>query len=70
MFDFFDKIMGFLETLWDFIVNFVQSLITAMKTLLLVIDLPVILSNYLPQFIMVSVTIVVSFSIIKFIIGR
>ena len=70
MFDFFDKIIGFVEQLWEFLVNMVNSLITAMETLLIVVQIPTILLPFLPSFIMVSVTIVISFSVIKFVIGR
>lgn len=70
MFDFFDKIIGFVEQVWEFLVNLVNSLITAMETLLIVVQIPTILLPFLPSFIMVSVTIVISFSVIKFIIGR
>lgn len=70
MFDFFDKIIGFVEQVWEFLVNLVNSLITAMETLLIVVQIPTILLPFLPSFIMVSVTIVISFSVIKFVIGR
>lgn len=70
MFDFFDKIIGFLETLWDFFINLVNSLIIALSATVTAATLPVTLMPFLPAIIGSSVMIVIAFAVVKFIIGR
>lgn len=70
MFEFFDKISGFLEQLWDFFVNLVNSLIMALSAVLTAATLPVTLMPFLPAIIGTSLMVVVSFAVVKFIIGR
>lgn len=70
MFDFFDKIVGFLETLWDFFINLVNSLIVALTATVTAATLPVTLMPFLPAIIGSAVMIVIAFAVVKFIIGR
>lgn len=70
MFDFFEKILGFVEDFFEFFLNFCESLFNALEVLADSIVFPVFLAGYLPSFIASSVLIVTSLSIIKFLIGR
>lgn len=70
MFAFFDKIIGFLEMLWDFFVNLVEGLITALAAIANIATLPALLALYMPTIITTGVIICISFAVIKFIIGR
>lgn len=70
MFDFFDKFIGFLEIIWDFFINLVNSLIIALSATVTAATLPVTLMPFLPAIIGSSVMIVIAFAVVKFIIGR
>lgn len=70
MLDFLADIVGFLETVWQFLESFFHSLITALNVLATSITFPLSLVTYLPVIIGTSVTIIVSISVVKFILGR
>lgn len=71
MTEFFSQIIGFFETVFQFFVNLVESLLLAIN--MLINTLPTILivgELYMPAIISSSVGIVCAVSIVKFIIGR
>lgn len=70
MFDFFDKIIGFIEQVWDFFVNLINSLIIALSAVVTASTLPQLLMPFLPAVVASSFMIVVAFAVVKFIIGR
>lgn len=70
MFDFFEKILGYVEDAFEFFVNFCESLFKALEVLGDSIVFPAFLAGYLPSFIASSVLIVTSLAVVKFLIGR
>lgn len=70
MFDFFDKIIGFFETIWNVVLNLINTLITAISTLNVIIQLPAFLVPFLPSVILTGVLTVIGFATVKFLIGR
>lgn len=70
MFDFFDKIIGFFETIWNVVLNIVDGLITALEVLANMIAFPVVLYPILPAFLVSAVSITIAIGAVKFIIGR
>lgn len=70
MFEFFDKIIGFFDMVWEMVINFVNSLIMILGT---VLQIPVVVATLavaLPSIIFTGLTVTISFAIIKFILGR
>ena len=70
MFDFFDKIVGFFEMIWNLIVNLVNSLLMILGT---IVQIPLIVNNwalFLPSVIYAGVLITISFAVVKFVVGR
>lgn len=70
MFDFFDKIIGYIETLWNLVVGLVQSLLMAIKFLLTGTDAVLYLVGFLPAIIGSCVAIFLFIFVIKFLLGR
>lgn len=70
MFDFFDTIVGYLETIWNFIWGLCQSLLMAIKFLLTGTDAVLYLIGFLPVVIGGAVVVFFFIYVLKFIIGR
>ena len=70
MFDFFDTIVGYVETLWNFIWGLGQSLLMAIKFLLTGTDAVLYLVGFLPVVIGGAVVVFFFIHILKFLIGR
>lgn len=70
MFDFFGTILGWLQTLANFIVSLVESLILAIVALSASSSLPLTLVSFMPAILGASITIVVAVMVVKFLIGR
>lgn len=70
MFDFFEQVLGFIESFFEFFVNFCESLFTALGVLLSSITFPLVLSGYLPSILGSCVVILTSLAVVKFIVGR
>lgn len=70
MFDFFDKILGFIETVFSFFLNLIESLIQAVLFLGQGSAFVLSLAPMMPTIIATSIIIVVSISVVKFLIGR
>ena len=70
MFDFFEKILGFVESAFAFFINFCESLFTALEVLLSSLTLPIFLSGFLPGILGSCVVILTSLAVVKFIVGR
>ena len=69
MFEFFDKIIGFFETIFTIITNFMTSL---GQILQVIFNIPTVVSSLsiMPSLIFTGMTIVISFATIKFILAR
>lgn len=70
MLDFFAKILGFVESAFEFFVNFCESLFSAIEVLIGSIAFPVVLSGYLPSILGSCVLMVTALAVAKFIVGR
>lgn len=70
MFDFFEKVLGFIETVFEFFINLVESLFMALEVLAKSIVFPLELAGLMPSIIGSAMTIVVSLAVVKFIVGR
>lgn len=70
MFEFFDQIVGFIETIWTVVINLINSLITAFSTLLVVISFPVTVMPFLPAILFTSLSVCIGIGVLKFVLGR
>lgn len=70
MFDFFEKVLGFIQTVFDFFINLIKSLLMAFNVLAEAIRVPIYLSGFLPAILGAALLVVVSLAVIKFIVGR
>lgn len=70
MFDFFDKIIGYIEMAWDFLISIIESLLQLLVLTSTTVSLPLNLVGYLPSVLGVSVLVSVSVYVVKLIVGR
>lgn len=70
MFDFFEKILGFVQTLFNFVLNIINSLIMALQMVVSVVTVPTFISTFLPPVLCSAVLIFTAIYVVKFIIGR
>ena len=70
MLDALSKILGFIESVFEFFINLVESTFMALEVLTKAIVFPLELSGMMPAIIGSSMLIVVSLAVVKFILGR
>lgn len=70
MFDFFNQIIGYVETAFNFLLNFIESLITAVVFVTNSSTVVLGMAGFMPNIIGTCLVIVIAISIIKFLIGR
>lgn len=70
MFEFFDRIIGFFQTVFEWFINLVKSLILWMETLSSMSAMTIALPTYLPSILAMGFVIVVTIGILKVVIGR
>lgn len=70
MFEFFDKILGFFETLFSFFFSLIETIVVSLGMLLQMVDVPFTFSPLLPSLLYTSMSIVISVGVIKFLLGR
>lgn len=70
MFDFFSKVLGYFESFFEYFINFLDSLFMGIEILTKSIVFPFELSGFLPSIIGSAMIIVISLSVVKFILGR
>ena len=70
MFDFFDKVIGYIEIAFEFLFNVVESLITFITLIPNAMSLPLHLVGYLPTIIGTAVVSVMAIGVIKLLAGR
>ena len=70
MLDFFGTIIGYLEMVWSYFLNLINSMISFLTLILSATALPLSIAYYVPSFIASSVVAVSSIAVLKLIIGR
>ncbi len=70
MLEFFDQILGFFELAWEFLLNVIKSLGSAILFVSQISPLPLSLIGFMPTVLGTCITIVVGMAVIKFIVGR
>lgn len=70
MFDFFDRLFGYIEIVFDFFLNIIKTLITALGVLSQSATIVVHLTGYMPTMIATGVVVFSAIMICKFLIGR
>lgn len=71
MANFFDTIVTFFETIWDVIINLINSLVTLLQVAVTSITLPAwLIGLSFPSIIIASISAVTAISIAKLIVGR
>lgn len=70
MLEFFDQIIGFIESVFQFLINIVESLILLIAVIPGAIALPLTLAGYLPGIIATAVMSIVAIGVAKLIVGR
>lgn len=70
MLDFFSSIISYIETIWDFFLNLIETLLSFIQTLATAVLLPPMLTGYVWAPIASSIVAVAGFSIVKMIVGR
>lgn len=70
MLDFFSSLMSYIETIWDFFLNLIETLVTFITTLTQAALLPPMLLGYVWAPIASCIVSVAGFAIVKMIIGR
>lgn len=70
MLDFFGTVIGYIEMVWNFFLNFLQSLLTLLTALLQAVTLPSKLVYMAPSFMSASILAVGAIAALKLIIGR
>lgn len=70
MFDFFDKILGFIEVIWDYFLNLIESLAMAVYFVGNSVNFTTYLVPFMPAIIGSAIVVFVAIYLIKFLIGR
>lgn len=70
MLKFFQEVWGLLETVFQFLVSFIESLLSALYFLMNSATFNVLIVGVVPTIIGTCVTIVIAVSIVKFLLGR
>lgn len=70
MFDFFDKVLGFIETIWNLVIGIVNGLFASIKFLITGTDAVLYLVGFLPAIIGSCIAIFLFIYVLKFLLGR
>lgn len=70
MFKFFNQLIDYIQRLFEFLVNIIKALITAVGVLTSAVQFPLGLVGYLPAILGSCIVVVVAVGAVKFIIGR
>lgn len=70
MLNFFDTLLTYVDAIWNFLIGIIDYTIVLTKTVLGSVEIPLMLSGYVPTFLWVSMSIVIALSVIKIILGR
>lgn len=69
MLGFLDWLVQFLEMLWTYLVNFIESLILFLSLINVALPLPVYLTGFVPSIIGASISAVVAIGVAKLLLG-
>lgn len=70
MFDFFGQLLGYIEVLWFFFLNLIESMFQGIGFVVSSIPFVMGLTAYMPGVIASCMIIVMSLCLVKFMIGR
>ena len=70
MLDFFQTLITYIESLWSFLTGFFEYTVLLTKTVSGSVEIPLLLSPYVPTFLWVSMSVIIALSVIKIILGR
>lgn len=70
MFDFFEKMLGFVELIFSFFMNLTRSLLSAVLAISNGTSFLMQLSGLMPTIVSSSILIVLFMAVLKFILGR
>lgn len=70
MFDFFGQVIGYIETVFNYFLNFIESLIMAIAFVGHSGTIVVSMSALMPAILGTCVVITVALAVVKFLIGR
>lgn len=70
MFDFFSKILGYVEVAFDYLLNLIDSLLMAVGFLATSSSFAFTLVSYMPPIIGTAIVVFLAIFLIKFLIGR
>lgn len=70
MFAFFGEVLGFFEAAWNYFINFVESLITALVMVTSSTSFVMSIIQYVPAILGSSIAIFIVIYTVKFLIGR
>lgn len=70
MFDFFEKILGFVDAVWNYFVNLIDSLILAVVFLGSSSNFATAIIGFMPPIIGTAIVVFLAIYVIKFLIGR
>lgn len=70
MFDFFSKILGYVEVAFDYFLNLIESLVMALWFVGTSSSFPLTLVSFMPPIIGTAIVVFIAIFLIKFLIGR
>lgn len=70
MFDFFNQIIGYVQTAFEFLLNLIESLIMAVVYVTTSSGVVLSMAQFMPAIIGTCVVITVAIAVVKFLIGR
>ena len=70
MIDFFSKVLGFFETILEYLFNVVGNLSEGFEILSKALIFPIYLSGFLPTILGSAMLICIAVGVVKFILGR
>lgn len=70
MFDFFSKILGYLEVAWSYFINLIESLLMAIGFLTSAAGFSLQIVPYMPPIIGTAIVVFLAVFLIKFLVGR
>lgn len=70
MVDFFSSLISYIEIIWDFFLNFINSFLTFVTTLVGAVALPPMITPVMWAPISASILAVAGFAVVKIVLGR
>lgn len=70
MFDFFSKVLGYLEVAWSYFINLIESLLMAIGFLISATSFSTAIVSYMPPIIGSAIAVFLAIYLVKFLAGR